>query len=71
MAIEKMHISYNEIHQAIADCVEGKDVYESFKPTLIIAIGSGEACVQEDPGAGVDAGTCSGTRHASEDTVAT
>eukprot|EP00198_Chlamydomonas_reinhardtii_P011912 XP_001701249.1 predicted protein [Chlamydomonas reinhardtii] len=41
MAIEKMHISYNEIHQAIADCVEGKDVYESFKPTLIIAIGSG------------------------------
>ncbi|KXZ47230.1 hypothetical protein GPECTOR_37g236 [Gonium pectorale] len=41
MAQEKMHISYNEIHQAICDCVNTKGVYESFKPTLIIAIGSG------------------------------
>jgi hypothetical protein len=73
MAVEKMYISYNEIHQvhlrwpagapdhgwvhlrfgvlptpplrlaqqSIADCVDTQDVYEQFKPTLIIAIGSG------------------------------
>jgi hypothetical protein len=41
--IEKLFISYNEIHQAICDCVNNTNVYESFKPTLIIAIGSGEA----------------------------
>lgn len=43
MSVEKLYISYNEIHQAIADCVNEKNVYEAFKPTLIIAIGSG-AC---------------------------
>ncbi len=41
MSVEKLYISYNEIHQAIADCVNEKNVYEVFKPTLIIAIGSG------------------------------
>lgn len=41
MSVEKLYISYNEIHQAIADCVNEKNVYEAFKPTLIIAIGSG------------------------------
>ncbi|KAG2487333.1 hypothetical protein HYH03_014049 [Edaphochlamys debaryana] len=41
MEVEKLFISYNEIHQAIADCVAEQQVYESFKPTLIIAIGSG------------------------------
>lgn len=41
MAQEKMFISYNEIHQAICDCVTEQQVYERFKPTLIIAIGSG------------------------------
>ncbi|GIL59257.1 hypothetical protein Vafri_14175 [Volvox africanus] len=41
MALEKSYISYNQIHQAICDCVNSKQVYEMFKPTLIIAIGSG------------------------------
>ncbi|EFJ47960.1 hypothetical protein VOLCADRAFT_61062 [Volvox carteri f. nagariensis] len=39
--MEKLHISYNQIHQAICDCVNTKQVYETFQPTLIIAIGSG------------------------------
>ncbi|GLC42764.1 hypothetical protein PLESTB_001415700 [Pleodorina starrii] len=41
MAVEKLFISYNQIHQSICDCVNSNQVYESFKPTLIIAIGSG------------------------------
>jgi hypothetical protein len=40
MASEKKYFSYNQIHEAIRSAVVNQKLFENFRPTLIVSIGT-------------------------------